>query len=395
MADMLPAAPTRQVNTENNREEKIWNRVKVILQNMKVGIEMNEDNLRKLKEKLNPEMRKRRGRKLGQTKMISTLSKQYLGFFRCVYAQFGGRQKVSYNEDAVQSSGQVVCNMLNYFQAHLNIPKDDSVLEADHLLQEGDRLILRYIRDRKEHISESEKSEKDKTSRHILPTSDITPAEVQNGLTSSAAISAQVANISMALPKVPLFDLFNITPRIPYLCPPNHTTLVGFRTFLLSRRNIALNADDADRKSKSYVTDTENSDGSSTSRSEHIIPEAAAALWKERLTSLFLWPAIMSNTVPKVMNHLFQSDGHPVASTSEVIGENEIENGDAGVTKLKTNRKLCKKRKNRHKVERHVAVSPPQKKRKYEKSGKYKKPARECVLLRRSSRHASVLQVDS
>jgi hypothetical protein len=398
MANVLPA-PSRRLNVENNREEKIWNRVQVILHNMKTSTEMNENNLMKLKEKLNLEMRKRPGRKLGQKKVMSTLSKQYYAFFRCVYAQLGGRQKLRYDEDVVQSSGQVVYNMLNYFQAHLNIPKDHSAIEADHLLQEGDKLILCYIRNREGHINVNEQFEQDKASidpcRDVLPTTDIAPTEVPNGLTTLAPISAQAANISSALPKVPLFDLFDTSFRIPYLCPPNYTTLVGFRTFLLSRRNIALNAD---TKFKSFVTNTTNSDDSSTSSSEQITPEAAASLWKERLASLFVWPAIMSNTVPKVMDHLFQSDGSPVASTSHTVtGENESDStlrddGDAEITKPKPNRKLSKKRKNRQK-NKDAALSPPQKKRKYEKSGKYKK-SRECGLLRRSTRHMSVLQVD-
>jgi hypothetical protein len=392
-------APSRRPNVENNREEKIWNSVQNILHNMKTSTEINENSLMKLKEKLNLEMRKRPGRKLGQKKVMSTLGKQYCAFFRCVYAQPGGRQKLRYDEDIVQSSGRVIYKMLNYFQAHLSIPRDDSVIEADSLLQEGDKLILHYIRGRKGHINASEHFEEDEVNtdscRDILPATDIAPAEVSNGMTAFAPVSAKVSNISPALPEVPLFDLCNMSLRIPYLCPPNHTTLVGLRTLLLSRRNIA---DNAVRRCKSFLTNTTNSDGSSTSSSEQITPEAAATLWMERLASLFVWPALMSNTFPKVMDHLFQSDDHLVASSSHtVVDGNEsdstlTDDGDAGVTKLKTNRKLSKKRKNRQN-RKNAVLSRPNKKRKYEKSGKFKKPC-EYGLLRRSTRRTAILQVD-
>jgi len=346
--NVLPA-PSRRMNVESNREEKIWNRVQAIFGNMKTNTEMDEHNLMKLKENLHLCMKKRPGRKLGQKKVISTLSKQYYSFFRCVYTRFGGRKKLRYDEDVVQSSGQVVCNMLKYFQAHLNIPEDDSAIEGDTLLKEIDKFILRYLRDRKEHTNASETFEQDKTSTDLcndilLVLADTVATKVPNDPSTPpeptlAAIPAQVADISTMLPEPTSSNLLDTISRIPYLCPPNHTTLVGFRTILLSRRNIALNADNADKRS--FVIDTD-SDDSSVLNSGHITPEAAAALWKERLASLFVWPAIMSNTVPKVIDHLFQSDDPPVASTScggidgsEIVATSS-DNGDGGVTKLNT-----------------------------------------------------------
>ncbi|KDR18290.1 snRNA-activating protein complex subunit 4 [Zootermopsis nevadensis] len=397
ITDVLPA-PSRQLNVESNREEKIWNRVLVILQNMKEGTEMNENNLLKLKEKFSAEMRKRPGRKLGQKKVVSILSKQYYAFFRCVYAQYGGRQKIRYNEDVLQISGQVVYSMLKYFKAHLKIPKDDSAIETDHLLQEGDKLNLRYVRDREEHTDVNEQFVQGNAStnpcRDVLPRV-VTPAEVPDGQIALAAILAQVANTSSALPYVPMFNLFDISFRIPYVCPPSHTTLVGFRTFLLSRRNIEINAG---TRFKSFVTDTTHSGASSVSNAEKLTSEAAATLWRERLASLFLWPAIMSNTVPKVMDNLFQNDDASAANTSHADNDrNENDgtledDGDTRATKPKSNRKLSNKRKNRRK-KKDAALPPPQKKRKYERSGKFKKH-RECGLLRRSTRHAPVLQAD-
>jgi hypothetical protein len=116
------------------------------------------------------------------------------------------------------------------------------------------------------------------------------------------------------------------------------------------------------------------------SASEKILPENASALWKERLASLFVWPAIMSNKVPKFMDPLFQNDSHPATSSSHGnVGGSE---SNTGVSKLKTSVKT-KKRKRTAK-RKDVA----KKKRKYVKSGKYKKPCEnvECVQ-RRSTRH--------
>ncbi|GFG36437.1 hypothetical protein Cfor_00680 [Coptotermes formosanus] len=376
------SAPSRRVNVETNREGKIWERVQAILRSRAAGAEMNDDNLMKLKDIL--EMRKRPGRKVGQTKPLSAVGRQYYNFFRCVYFQAGGRQKRHYDEDVIQNSVQVIDNMLKYFQARLNIPKDDSAIDADNLLQDVDRTLLRYLRDREE----------DETSPglyNILPT-----GAVPNGLTvpTEAALPSQVssaptahpqaeladsldqvANISTTLSEASSLDLVDNTCEIPYLCPPSHTTLVGFRTFLLSRRNIA---DNAGAQSKPFVT--EDSGGSSVSSSEKITPEGAAALWKERLASLFVWPAIMSNIVPKLMDSLFQNDGHPATGTSHGGSD-----GNTGVKRSKTHIRT-KKRKRSGKV-KDVA----KKKRKYVKSGKYKKPSEngECVVRRRSTRHVS------
>jgi hypothetical protein len=411
----IPPAPSRRHNIESNREEKIWNTVQAMLGNVEIGAEMDETNLMKLKEKLKLEGRKNPGRRVGQKKLLSVISKKYYNFFRCVYAKTGGRKKLHYDEHSVKTSGQVICNMLKYFQAHLDIPKDESAIDGDHLLEETDRFILRYLRDRKEHINASEILEQEGNGtdpcNDILPTVDTATADVPNGPAALAetALTSQVPNAASALPEVELAanpaqvsdfssmlhencPLHPSTSKIPYLCPPNHTTLVGFRTFLLSRRNIALTADNVD--SVSVVTDTTNSDGSSVSCSEQITPVEAAALWKERLAALFVWPSIMSNTVPKVMDHLFQSDDPPVASTSHgITDERETENISssncgARVTKSKTCRKLAKKRKRRgKKKEKDAALSPPQKKRKYERSGKYKKPPQH--VQRRSTRHSS------
>ena len=391
------SAPSRRVNIETNREGKIWERVQAILRNRAAGAEMNENNLMKLKDIL--QMRKRPGRKVGQTKPLSTLSKRYYNFFRCVYFQPGGRQKRHYDEDAFQNSACVIYNMLKYFRAHLDIPKDDSAIDRDHLLQEVDGYFLRYLRDREDSEDKSELFEEDRTSSnlcHILPIEDTAATEVPDSLTalpetgfpsqaSNASIArseteladsvAQVANISTMIPEAPSLDPVDITSKIPYLCPPNHTTLVGFRTFLLSRRNVA---DNASAQSKPFVS--EESGGSSVLASEQITPEDAAALWKERLASLFVWPAVMSNVVPKVMDFLFQSDGHLATSTDHGIVGSDC---NTRVTRSETSMRGTKKRKRSGKG-KDVA----KKKRKYVKSGKYKKPIEniKCVVPRRSTR---------
>jgi len=377
------SAPSRRVNVETNREGKIWERVQAILRKRAAGAEINEDNLMKLKDIL--EMKKRPGRKVGKTKPISTVDKQYYSFFRCVYFQSGGRQKRRYDDDLVWNSVQVIYNMLKYFQACLNIPKDDSVIDGDHLLQDIDRSFLRCLRDREEDTSPN--------LCDILPTEDTTPSEVMNGLTawsetafpsqassvSTAHIEAkladsvdQVANISTTLSGRSSLDMVETTYKIPYLYPPNHTTLVGFRTFLLSRRNVA---DNAGAQSKPFVK--EDSCGHSVSSSEKISPENASALWKERLTSLFVWPAIMCNIVPKLMDPLFQNDSYPATSSSHgYVGGSD---GNTGVTKLKTSIKTKKRKRTAKKKD--VA----KKKRKYVKSGKYKKPYENIESVQRRS----------
>jgi hypothetical protein len=390
-----------------------------MLGNVEIGTEMDENNLMKLKEKLKLEVRKRRGRKAGQKKLISAISKKYYSFFRCVYAQPGGRKKLRCDEHLVQNSGQVIYNMLKYFKAHLHIPKNDSEIDEDHLLEETDRFILRYLRGRKECTNSSEihgqKGNSTDYYNDILPTVDTATADVPNSRASlpGTGLPSQFPDATVTLPEVELTtnraevaDLstrlsenFALNPsdntsKISYLCPPNHTTLVGFRTLLLSRRNVALNADSVSKEIKSEVSDTTNSDGSLVTSSGRISPAEAAALWKERLASLFVWPAIMSNTVPKVLDLLFESDGPPFASTSYEMCDgcetDDVSNGNCEmkVIKSKTGRRLAKRRKTRRKTEKTVASSPPQKKRKYERSGKYKKPC-EYVVQRRSTRHSS------
>jgi hypothetical protein len=151
----LPHAPSWRHYIESNREEKIWNKVQVMLFNVEIGTEMDENNLMKLKEKLKLEVRKRQGRKAGQKKLISAISKKYYSFFRSVYAQPGGRKKLRCDEHLVQNSGHVIYNMLKYFKAHLHIPKNDSEIN-DHLIEETDRFVLRYLRGSKERTNSSE-----------------------------------------------------------------------------------------------------------------------------------------------------------------------------------------------------------------------------------------------
>jgi len=384
----VPSAPSRRENVETNREGKIWERVQAILRKRAAGAEMNEGNLMKLKDIL--EMKKRPGRRVGQTKPLSTVDRQYYSFFRCVYFQTGGRQKRCYDDDLVWNSVQVISNTLKYFQACLNIPKDDSTIDGDHLLQDIDRSFLRCLRDREEDNASPNMCD-------ILPTEDTTPTEVMNGVTarSETAFPSQASSVSTAHTEAKLsdsvdqvanvsttrsgrsLDMVDTTYKIPYLCPPNHTTLVGFRTLLLSRRNIA---DNAGAQSKPFVK--EDSGGCSLSASEKISPEKASALWEERLASLFVWPAIMSNIVPKLMDPLFQNDSHPATSSSH--GNVGGSDGNTGVTKLKTSIKT-KKRKRTAKM-KDVA----KKKRKYVKSGKYKKPHENVESVqRKSTRHVA------
>jgi hypothetical protein len=130
-----------------------------------------------------------------------------------------------------------------------------------------------------------------------FPDATVTLPEVE--LTTNRA---EVTDCSTRLPENFALNPSDNTSKISYLCPPNHTTLVGFLTLLLSRWNVALNADSVSKEIKSEVSDTTNSDCSLVTSSGRISPAEAGALWKERLASLFVWRAIMSNTVPKVMD---------------------------------------------------------------------------------------------
>jgi hypothetical protein len=91
----------------------------------------------------------------------------------------------------------------------------------------------------------------------------------------------------------------------------------------------------------------------------------------------------MSNIVPKLMDPMFQNDSHPATSSSH--GNVGGSDGNTGVTKLKTSVQTKKRKRT---VTRKDVVK---KKRKYVKSGKYKKLFGnvECVVQRRSMRHVA------
>jgi hypothetical protein len=91
----------------------------------------------------------------------------------------------------------------------------------------------------------------------------------------------------------------------------------------------------------------------------------------------------MSNIVPKLMDSLFENDSHPAMSSSH--GNVGGSGGSTGVKKLKTSVQTKKRKRT---ARRKDVVK---KKRKYVKSGKYKKLDGnvECAVQRRSMRHAA------
>ncbi|XP_069697942.1 snRNA-activating protein complex subunit 4 [Periplaneta americana] len=352
----MNSAPTRRLSIENNKEEKVWHRVQTVLRSMKSCSEVNENSLLKLKQRLKLEQKKRPGRKVGQKKMLSIIDKQYYSFFRCVYTQFGGRKKRRYDADIVHSNSQVVDSMLKHFQANINIPRYD-VVQEDNLLLESDKFILHYLRDRQSENANSQSDGGNESTENVSS---------GDGVAVSSA-----------------------STRIPYLCPPNHTTLVGFRTLLLSRRNLSANVNVSEARFDA-VSDNESSGGCSE---KMITPEQAKALWQERLASLFVWPALLSNTLPKLIVPVFKDDDvpHPGSSEEHTTSDNSC---DAVIGKAvrKPKPKRGRKRKTNLKKKK-ISESPPKKKRKYERTGKFKRPIepREHEVIRRSTRHSSDL----
>ncbi|XP_068085149.1 snRNA-activating protein complex subunit 4-like [Anabrus simplex] len=195
-------------------------------------------NLLELKQKLGLGG-KRRGRKVGQKKVQGVLDKKFVHYFRCAYMQRGGRKKVRYDEVQVENRVQEMNIMLDSLAASLRIPCD-ALLQRDDSLSQMDRYILQSLRSRKEEPH--------------CETSTI-------------------------------------------LCyPPNHTTILGFRTLLLNHCNLRA---DSERVSQPQVTYNEH---------------RSLALWKRRFTSLFRWASRTVMTTPTVLGELFPASDEPLAT---------------------------------------------------------------------------------
>ncbi|PSN48420.1 hypothetical protein C0J52_08626 [Blattella germanica] len=361
--------PTRKLNVDPCREVKVWNKVQNILQNMKSSTELNESSLLMLKEKFDDRRRKRPGRKIGQKKPITELDEQFHWFFQCVYAQSGGRKKIHYDESILQHYTDIAKLMLMHLQANIFIPKQDKYIDNEIRFDSADRIVLRKIRDENRLSRLEESNPREISGAGLLIQAN--PVLVGRNPSSVTIVDTNIQNGSSSL--IPI----NFPPlpfQIPLHCPPNHTTLVGFRTLLLSRRRISVKIDD-DRTGVLDIDDFSNTREENDS-SDSLSPDTAHSLWSERLISLFLWPAVMSNIIPSNMEeNLFVTEN---PCTSSGIKEENIETtnevNNTSTVKRKTKRIPPKKRKLPGKKKESENLNLP-KKRKYEKTGKFKRPA--------------------
>ncbi|KAJ9597361.1 hypothetical protein L9F63_011750 [Diploptera punctata] len=202
-------------------------------------------------------------------------------------------------------------------------------------------------------------------------------AKNQNVVIDSPVTSATFQTTSNALVE---YSAVNRNPvKIPYLCPPNHTTLVGFRTLLLSRRIIRAFASNDVLCNKPF---SEEADPGTIS------PSAADKLWKERFTSLFFWPAVMADVVPLMMDQVFKNE-YVVNSETDFNEGEASTSGNVFKTPKKPKKYVGKKRKSNLPKKKEVKNAPPVKKRKYEQSGRYKRPVKLEGPVRRSARRSN------
>lgn len=91
-----------------------------------------------------------------------------------------------------------------------------------------------------------------------------------------------------------------------YVCPPNLTTLVGLRTYLLNRRNLA-----------HWSNLGQHEDDDCVVESDELLQEAQNKFDK-RLFCLFLWPALMSRYAPSPGNSIFLDGGEDQRPSTSV-----------------------------------------------------------------------------
>ena len=405
------AVPTRKGNIHNvqsKRKSDILKKALLLLHSGASSQEISDLSLMMLQENLNLQQ-KRRGRRVGQKKVKTELDKEYYRFFRCVYAQSGGRKKKHFSDKLTQEMTEDFEIMLQLFKANLKIPETDADILEDHILDDSDKVLLRNIRSSTEagtgvgqdttvvsgpgtsSVAESPECEVNVSSNitgqdentygrnlSLANNNLLTTYEETSRRTKKRRVVNTAHSTSESLPSCSLTDSSklcyinsrNSTVNIPYCCPPNHATLVGFRSTLLNRRNLHGNIISVPHNGSFDFP--ESGDASSSSE---ITFSSAADLWNERFFSLFTWPAIMSNIEPVFPDAKSETDED--ASFQVVKPPKKMYKG-----------KVSRKRKYKGIGEKKKKATPPAKKRKYERTGKYKKDVPTTAEVRRSMRQS-------
>ncbi|KAK3923142.1 snRNA-activating protein complex subunit 4 [Frankliniella fusca] len=333
----LTDAPARPyVPNQSKHFQEQWNRAKDIL-----SCDTIEDMM-KAKNDLVTSLTKKKRRSILEVKKKkkpSPIETDLVNYFRCSYELPGGPRKVSVRKEEAKQYAKELSVLFQMFKLKLNLPCVQNI-EFDKSLTSADKDILTNLVldtiDLEDPLSESntvnqsnhdlralentttqlfgddtELSEEDPPSQEYSKNIDY----VQSHDISSLYIDLPLMNFTQDevvadRNKDPSF--FEPPSRRPgicdtamkrspvkgkemYICPPNLTTLVGLRTFLLNRRNLVA------RCNKDL--DKEDLNGVSFEKLEE-----AKKKFDERMFCLFLWPALMSRYGPSDSSSIFDDE---------------------------------------------------------------------------------------
>ncbi|XP_067002331.2 snRNA-activating protein complex subunit 4 [Anabrus simplex] len=287
-----PSVNSRKAKTVASIDENVMASVERITKcgrgRGKANGKLNEDLMTVLSSGLLVKLGRKRGRRRGQNRTLTDLDKEFDNFFRCAYSQFGGKAKTSCSSEKIPEMAHRFSHALNILgsQVSLNLPFDTEEIENDKILLPVDKSILMYLAHEKRSLQED----------MVLGSSDVPDAATEEIVSTECLKLDLFGSVVENCGKVSRSEY---TSRLPYLCPPNFSTIVGLRTFLLSRHSLQKN-------SKLSAKMIENASLPFACTEDFGNEEAVRAvrLLNERLLSLFTWPALMSNVPPKWVENI-------------------------------------------------------------------------------------------
>lgn len=230
-----------------------------------------------------------KGRKMGNKRPCCPLEKRFNDVFRCSYAQPGGRLKTIFTEEELQHACEAMFHFQSYFSSTLNLPSV-SEIETDEMLMPIDRLILKQFK----YLNKP--SGVCKLDLKCLPCN----SSQNDNMLASEPDHFQSSDI-----------VFNCEHNMPCIknishsvLPPNHTTLVGIRTYLLCRRyfsNVVGEKPEmeCEETASQPLCSSDSEDGiAKWETSEQFIN--ASNLWMKRIQSLFMWPTTIASQEPEM-----------------------------------------------------------------------------------------------
>ncbi|XP_047106135.1 uncharacterized protein LOC124775347 [Schistocerca piceifrons] len=295
-----PACRSGQFKIAEGPDE-LWKKVVNVMKDKKVKFSevngdalMDDDSFSSLKSKL--KLRKRSGVRPGHQRTFHDVDLELANYFCCVYPQSGGRHKINYTNEEIDTHARATSKFLDFLCADLkSVP--DSEIENDQMLSRLDKLVLKRM-----NVNEDENSSAMQGSAGASVSAERTENDSENGTLSAC----RICNI-----KHGERSYVNVWHNA---VPPNQTSLIGIRSIMLWRNVLQAMISPPKIKTEDTFEECDQheriqvSEGSCGADADEecseCIKEAKAVfekhsgIWKSRFQSVFAWAALCSEFAP-------------------------------------------------------------------------------------------------